>query len=350
MKCDYCYYQKETMQRMDDETLELFTQQYIEAQTMREVLFTWHGGEPLLRGIDFYRRALALQRKHCGRHVIDNCIQTNGTLIDDEWCELFKENGWLVGLSIDGTQEMHDVHRHFRNGKDSHATVMRAIVLLDKHGVEWNAMAVVNSDNVGKPKEFYHFFKEIGCRYIQFTPIVERTIDGRLASISDDPRECILTKESITPQQWGDFLCGVFDEWVKYDVGEYFVQIFEATLANLFNVAPGICSMSRTCGCALVLEANGDVYSCDHFVFPEYFVGNIHDKPLATLAYSAQQSEFARLKTRLSAKCRACQYEKLCHGECPKNRFPQGSNYLCEGYKQFFGHSMEFFKVFAKGL
>lgn len=349
MKCDYCYYQK-TMQRMDYETLRLFTQQYIEAQTMREVLFTWHGGEPLLRGKDFYQQALTLQQKYCGRHIVDNCIQTNGTLIDDEWCRLFKENGWLVGLSIDGTQAMHDAHRRFRNGNDSYATVMKAIELLDKYGVEWNAMAVINSYNVERPMEFYDFFKQIGCRYIQFTPIVERTIGGRLASISDNPSECELTKESITPKQWGDFLCGVFDEWVKADVGEYFIQIFEATLANLCNVAPGICSMSKTCGYALVLEANGDVFSCDHFVFPKYRIGNIHDKPIAALAYSAQQSRFAQLKTSLPTKCRICEYERLCHGECPKNRFLLGSNYLCQGYRQFFGHSIEFFNEFARNL
>lgn len=350
MKCDYCYYQKATSERMDYATLELFTRQYIEAQTMREVLFTWHGGEPLLRGKEFYRQALKLQNKYCGGHIVDNCIQTNGTLIDDEWCELFKENGWLVGLSIDGTEEMHDAHRRFRNGRNSHETVMNAIRLLDKHGVEWNAMAVVNSDNVSHPKEFYRFFKQIGCRYIQFTPIVERTVGGRLASISDDPELCTLTKESITAEQWGNFLCGVFDEWIKGDVGEYFVQTFEATLANLCNVAPGICSMSRTCGNALVMEANGDVYSCDHFVFPEYRIGNIHDAPLVALAYSAEQSKFARLKTSLPAKCRECEYLRLCNGECPKNRFTNGSNYLCEGYKQFFGHSMDFFKEFAKEI
>lgn len=350
MKCDYCYYQKETMQRMDYETLALFTQQYIEAQTMREVLFTWHGGEPLLRGKDFYREALRLQEKYRGGHIVDNCIQTNGTLIDGEWCEMFHDNGWLVGLSIDGTQEMHDAHRRFRNGGGSHERVLRAIDILDRHGVEWNAMAVVNSSNVGKPREFYHFFKQIGCRYIQFTPIVERTIGGRLASISDNPTQCTLTSESIMPEQWGDFLCGVFDEWVKQDVGEYFVQTFEATLANLCGVAPGICSMSRTCGSALVMEANGDIYSCDHFVFPEYRIGNIHEEPLVALAYSAQQSSFARLKTALSEDCRGCEYLRLCNGECPKNRFLHGNNYLCKGYKQFFGHSMEFFREFAKGL
>lgn len=343
MMCDYCYYKKDTDGRMDYATLELFTRQYIEAQTMREVLFTWHGGEPLLRGKKFYRKAMELQRKYCGWHVADNCIQTNGTLIDDEWCQMFKDNGWLVGLSIDGTQTMHDAHRRYRDGRPTHDDVMRAIERLDRHGVEWNAMAVVNKSNVDRPLDFYFFFKSIGCKYIQFTPIVERTIKGRLANINDNPAQCQLTQESITPKEWGNFLCGVFDEWVRQDVGEYFLQVFDATLANLCNVAPGICSMSRTCGCAVVMECNGDVYSCDHFVFPEYFLGNIHKRPLADIVYSARQSSFAHLKTMLPKTCLQCPYLRLCNGECPKNRFLNHSNYLCAGYKRFFEHSLPYF-------
>ena len=355
LACKYCYYleknnlyQNSHRHLMSDEMLEQFTREYIEAQTMPQVLFTWHGGEPLMRSIDFYKKALALQKKYAHGKQIDNVIQTNGTLLTDEWCEFFAQNHWLVGISIDGPQEYHDHYRVTPAGKPSWEKVMQGISLLKKHRVEWNAMAVVNAYNAEHPLEFYHFFRDNGCQYLQFTPIVERLTeheDGRtLASLADD-REIPLADASITPEQWGNFLCTIFDDWVRHDVGKMFVEIFDCTLANWMGVLPGICAYSKECGHAGVMEHNGDVYSCDHFVFPEYKLGNIRDKSLIDMLYGEKQQAFSRLKhTSLPRQCKECDMEFACHGECPKNRFEKdkygepGLNYLCQGYYQYYSH------------
>ena len=355
LACKYCYYleknnlyQNSHRHLMTDEMLEQFTREYIEAQTMPQVLFTWHGGEPLMRSIDFYKKALALQKKYAHGKQIDNVIQTNGTLLTDEWCEFFAKNHWLVGISIDGPQEYHDHYRVTPAGKPSWEKVMQGISLLKKHRVEWNAMAVVNAYNAEHPLEFYHFFRDNGCQYLQFTPIVERLTkheDGRtLASLADD-REIPLADASVTPQQWGNFLCTIFDDWVRHDVGKTFVEIFDCTLANWMGVLPGICAYSKECGHAGVMEHNGDVYSCDHFVFPEYKLGNIRDQSLIDMLYGEKQQAFSRLKhTSLPRQCKECDMEFACHGECPKNRFEKdkygelGLNYLCQGYYQYYSH------------
>ena len=355
LACKYCYYleknnlyQNSHRHLMSDEMLEQFTREYIEAQTMPQVLFTWHGGEPLMRSIDFYKKALELQKKYAHGKQIDNVIQTNGTLLTDEWCEFFAKNHWLVGISIDGPQEYHDHYRVTPAGKPSWEKVMQGISLLKKHRVEWNAMAVVNAYNAEHPLEFYHFFRDNGCQYLQFTPIVERLTeheDGRtLASLADD-REIPLTDASVTPQQWGNFLCTIFDDWVRHDVGKTFVEIFDCTLANWMGVLPGICAYSKECGHAGVMEHNGDVYSCDHFVFPEYKLGNIRDQSLIDMLYGEKQQAFSRLKhTSLPRQCKECDMEFACHGECPKNRFEKdkygepGLNYLCQGYYQYYSH------------
>lgn len=355
LACKYCYYleknnlyQNSNRHLMSDEMLEQFTREYIEAQTMPQVLFTWHGGEPLMRSIDFYKKALALQKKYAHGKQIDNVIQTNGTLLTDEWCEFFAKNHWLVGISIDGPQEYHDHYRVTPAGKPSWEKVMQGISLLKKHRVEWNAMAVVNAYNAEHPLEFYHFFRDNGCQYLQFTPIVERLTeheDGRtLASLADD-REIPLADASVTPQQWGNFLCTIFDDWVRHDVGKTFVEIFDCTLANWMGVLPGICAYSKECGHAGVMEHNGDVYSCDHFVFPEYKLGNIRDQSLIDMLYGEKQQAFSRLKhTSLPRQCKECDMEFACHGECPKNRFEKdkygepGLNYLCQGYYQYYTH------------
>ena len=355
LACKYCYYleknnlyQNSHRHLMSDETLEQFTREYIEAQTMPQVLFTWHGGEPLMRSIDFYKKALALQKKYAHGKQIDNVIQTNGTLLTDEWCEFFAQNHWLVGISIDGPQEYHDHYRVTPAGKPSWEKVMQGIQLLKKHRVEWNAMAVVNAYNAEHPLEFYHFFRDNGCQYLQFTPIVERLTeheDGRtLASLADD-REIPLADASVTPQQWGNFLCTIFDDWVRHDVGKTFVEIFDCTLANWMGVLPGICAYSKECGHAGVMEHNGDVYSCDHFVFPEYKLGNIREQSLIDMLYGEKQQVFSRLKhTSLPRQCKECDMEFACHGECPKNRFEKdkygepGLNYLCQGYYQYYTH------------
>lgn len=367
LACKYCYYleknnlyDKSHRHIMSDEMLEQFTREYIEAQTMPQVLFTWHGGEPLMRSIDFYKKALALQKKYARGRRIDNVIQTNGTMLTDEWCEFFAQNNWLVGISIDGPQEYHDHYRLTTTGNPSWQKVMHGIELLKKHHVEWNAMAVVNAYNADHPLEFYHFFKDNGCQYLQFTPIVERLTkhqDGRtLASLADD-KEIPLADFSVTPELWGNFLCAIFDEWVRNDVGKMFVEIFDCTLANWMGVLPGICAYSKNCGHAGVMEHNGDVYSCDHFVFPEYKLGNIRDHTLIEMLYGDKQHAFSRLKhTSLPRQCKECDMEFACHGECPKNRFEKdkygepGLNYLCKGYYQYYSHVAPYMNFMKREL
>lgn len=366
LACAYCYYlekanlYKDTSKHvMSDELLEKFIREYIGSQTMHEVLFTWHGGETLMRPLSFYRKVVELQRQYAGGHAIDNCIQTNGTLLTDEWCEFFKENHWLVGISIDGPQEFHDEYRKNRSGRPSFAKVMQGIRLLNKHGVEWNAMAVVNDYNADYPLEFYHFFKEIGCRYIQFAPIVERLSkheDGRYLATPLQPGEQ-LADFSVSPEQWGNFLCTFFDEWVRNDVGQIFIQLFDSTLANWVGEQPGVCSMAKTCGHAGVMEFNGDVYACDHYVFPEFKLGNIYQQTLVEMMYSERQMEFGQMKQKsLPSQCRACEFLFACNGECPKNRFATtasgepGLNYLCKGYHRFFKHVAPYMDYMKKEL
>lgn len=352
LACDYCYYlEKEHLKTgssmMSDELLERFTRDYIQSQTMQQVLFTWHGGEPLLRPLSFYQHAIQLQQRYAGGRHIDNVIQTNGTLLTDEWCQFLHDNHWLVGISIDGTQQMHDTYRHSKGGSPSWARVMKGIELLKKHETDWNVMATVHAYNVGEPETFYQFFKDLGAQYIQFAPIVERRMkhaDGRWLATPDEEKAPMMPW-SVTPGQWGDFLCRLFDVWVQEDVGHIFVQLFDATLANWCGVAPGVCTLSADCGHATVMEAEGDVYSCDHFVFPEYRLGNIHSHTLVEMLYGRQQQAFSRRKRfGLPTQCRECQFLFACHGECPKNRFMRtangepGLNYLCEGYHRFFSH------------
>ncbi|MBQ2033888.1 MAG: anaerobic sulfatase-maturation protein, partial [Alistipes sp.] len=356
LQCSYCYYLEKSRlydassQLMSDEMLELFIREYIHSQTTLEVLFTWHGGEPLLRPISFYERALELQRQYANGRRIANCIQTNATLIDDEWCEFFRKNNFLVGVSIDGPQTMHDSLRTSRRGESSYRDVMRGLRLLNRHRVEWNAMATVNAANVEHPMEFYRFFRdELECQFLQFTPVVERICqtgggESRLMHAAEPSGEVV--PYSVTAEQWGRFLCAIFDEWVRHDVGRMFVQLFDSTLANWVGEAVGVCAMSKYCGHAAVIEHNGDVYSCDHFVFPEYKLGNLNEKSLSEMMYGRQQSEFGEAKHRtLPRQCRECEYEFACHGECPRNRFlttaddEPGLNYLCTGYYAFFSHA-----------
>lgn len=336
LACRYCYYlDKKHLydgpgeRVMTEQLLELFTRQYLEAQTQPEVLFTWHGGEPLLRPMSFYQKALQLQRQYGRGRTIDNCLQTNGTLLNAEWCRFFKDNGFLIGISIDGPETLHDVYRQRRGGGATWRSVMRGIELLQHYEVEWNAMATVNHINADQPTAFYQFFRDIGCQYLQFTPVVER----------EGPR---MADYSVTPQQWGRFTCSVYDEWVQSDVGSIFVQLFDTTLANWMAVAPGLCSLSAMCGHSLAMEYNGDVFSCDHYVFPEYHLGNIRRQSLTEMAYGPKQQQFRRLKTALLPRqCRQCRWLFACHGECPKNRLNDGVNYLCEGYRQFFAHVVD---------
>ncbi len=364
LACDYCYYLEKAKlydavpkHIMTEELLEKFVREYIQSQTMPSVLFTWHGGETFMRPLSFYKKAMEFQKRYAEGRTITNSIQTNGTLITDEWSKFLKDNHWLVGVSIDGPQEFHDEYRRNVQGLPSFVKVMRGINLLNKYGVEWNAMAVVNDYNADYPLDFYHFFKKIGCHYIQFTPIVERIKphqDGRHLAHLQDEGEYPLADFSVTPEQWGNFTCAIFDEWVRNDVGEYYIQLFDATLANWVGEQPGVCTMGKSCGHAAVIEYNGDVYSCDHFVFPEYKLGNIRSKSLVEMLYGEQQQAFGRIKTEtLPNQCKQCDFLFACHGECPKNRFAHtdegeyGLNYLCKGYHQFFSHAapyMEYMK------
>ena len=370
LQCGYCYYLEKSelcggsLQMMSDDVLELFVREYIQSQTTSEVMFIWHGGEPLLRPISFYERAIELQQRYAEGRRVDNCIQTNATLLDDEWCKFLGKHNFLVGVSIDGTCDMHDAMRKTHNDKSSFRDVIRGIRLLEKYRVEWNAMATVNAANVGRPLEFYRFFRdELGCRYLQFTPVVERiSAEGgvpRLMHAEESGGD--VTTYSITAVQWGRFLCAIFDEWVCNDVGQIFVQLFDSTLANWVGVPVGVCTMSQYCGHTAVVEHNGDVYSCDHFVFPEYRLGNLKENSLIDMMYGTRQREFGAKKyTLLPQKCRKCRYEFACHGECPRNRFMAtadgelGLNYLCEGYYTFFSHAaqaMDYMREqLAKGL
>lgn len=366
LNCTYCYYlEKEHLyttaqgQMMSEILLEKFTEEYLNSQTQPQVLFTWHGGEALLRPISFYKKALELQKKYGNGRQIDNVLQTNGTMLTDAWCEFFKENNFLIGVSIDGPQDFHDEYRRNKGGLPTFVKVMKGINLLKKHGVEFNAMAVVNEYNADYPVEFYKFFKEIGITYIQFAPIVERiNFQGNgLKLTHPEEKEAELAEFSVSPIQWGKFLCGLFDEWIKEDVGKIYIQMFDSTLANWIGEQPGVCTLARHCGHAGVMEFNGDVYSCDHYVFPEFKLGNINTDSLASMMYSERQLKFGTDKhDKLPRQCKECEFLFACNGECPKNRFAftkdgePGLNYLCAGWKMFYGHVAPYMDFMKKEL
>lgn len=366
LACDYCYYlEKQKLYQsgekhiMSDQLTEVFIREYIQSQFTREVNFTWHGGEPMIRPVSYYKKVAKWQRQYAEGKSIMNCIQTNGTLLSPEWCRFLHDEGWLVGISIDGPQDMHDAYRMKRNGGPTWEKVMQGIEMLERYEVEWNAMAVVNDITAARPLDFYRFFRdELGCRYLQFTPVVERIrrhSDGRHLAHVMDGEEYGVAPFSVSPEAWGEFLCTMFDEWYKNDVGEMFVQTFEATLANWAGVTPGVCSLSNWCGHAAVMEYNGDIYCCDHFVFPEYYLGNIRNRGILDMLNSERQITFADMKTKgLPTQCQQCQWQFACHGECPRNRFAKtkdgepGLNYLCSGYRRFFEHSAPYMEELKK--
>ncbi len=370
LNCSYCYYlEKEKLyenrkkMQMSDSTLELYVESYIQAQPVQEVLFTWHGGETLLRDISFYKKALSFQRKYGrGRHI-DNSLQTNGTLLTDEWCKFFKDNNFLIGISIDGPEHCHDHYRKNKGGKDTFNQVMKGIELLQKHGVEFNTLSVINDYNVDYPLEIYNFFKEIGSKYMQLSPIVEKITQSRPDGLhllppdglgSDD---AVLAPWTVDAKKFGEFYIAIFDEWVKKDVGKYYVQLFDAALAGTIGEQPGVCIFGETCGHATAMEFNGDVYACDHYVFPEYKIGNIKTHTVYEMVFSEKQLRFgADKRDTLPTQCKQCEFLKLCHGECPKNRIIKtktgepGLNYLCEGYYAFWKHSKPYMEFMANEL
>ena len=368
MDCEYCYYLEKSELykegksfRMTEELLDRYVEAYIQCQTSPYVLFTWHGGESLLRGIDFYKKAIKLQQQYGRGREIANSIQTNGLLLNDEWCRFFKENGFLVGISLDGPEKLHDCYRIDGGGRGTFARVMRGVELLQKHQVEFNTLSVLHDRNVRYPLEVYRFFKEIGSRYMQFAPIVERLgsrDDGlELLTATDQPDDSEIASWSVNPIDYGNFYIKVFDEWVRQDVGQYYVQLFDATLACLVGEQPGVCIYAKTCGHALAMEHNGDVYACDHYVYPEYLRGNIHNQSLVEITLSKVQIDFGNDKQNsLPAQCRHCNYLKLCNGECPKNRISKtvdgepGLNYLCKGLQRYFKHVLPCMEFMAEEL
>jgi len=346
---------------MSDELLERFIDDYINCQTSPYVLFTWHGGEALLRGIDFYRKAIRLQQQYGRGREISNCIQTNGLLLNDEWCRFFKDNNFLVGISIDGPERFHDRYRRDSGGRGTFRRVMRGIELLQHHDVQFNTLSVINDYNVNYPVEVYRFFKEINSRYMQFTPIVERLgtrSDGlELLTAADTPEDTGIASWTVPPLAYGNFYVRMFNEWVRQDVGKYYVQLFDATLACMVGEPPGVCLYAKTCGHALAMEHNGDIFACDHFVYPEYFRGNILHDSLVGITLSNEQIRFGNDKyDRLPQQCLHCKYLPLCNGECPKNRIATtaageyGLNYLCPGLKKYFEHVTPYMKFMANEL
>ena len=342
---------------MSEETLELFIEQYINAQPGEQVLFTWHGGEPLLMGLDYYKRVIRLQKVYGRNRQIDNVLQTNGTLLTEEWCQFFRENNFLIGISIDGPEHCHNKYRRTIGNEGSFPKALNGMKLLKKNRVEFNILSVVNDYNVQYPLEVYRFFKLTGAKYIQFSPVVERLNAESGLLTAPDNTEGKLTSWSVGSLEYGQFLSAIFDEWVRNDVGEVFVTTYDATLAGFAGEQPPTCIWSETCGHASALEANGDLYSCDHFVFPEYKLGNIHEKTITGLMLSPEQFKFGNDKRdKLSSACRSCKFLKLCYGECPKNRInftstgEPGLNYLCEGYYSFFKHTQPYMEFMANEL
>lgn len=368
LDCSYCYYlEKEKLysdrkkMHMSDETLEKYIESYIQAQPVPEVLFTWHGGETLLRDISFYRKALALQKKYGRGRRIDNSLQTNGTLLTDEWCRFFKDNNFLIGISIDGPEHCHDIYRKNKGGKSTFKQVMKGIELLQKHEVEFNTLSVINNYNVDYPLEIYNFFKEIGSKYMQFSPIVEQISKTRSDGLNLLPPEgaddAVLAPWTVNAKKFGQFYISIFDEWVKKDVGKYFVQLFDSILAGTVGEQPGVCIFAEKCGHATVMEFNGDVYACDHYVFPEYKIGNIKTHTIFEMVFSQKQLRFGADKhDTLPTQCLKCEFLKVCNGECPKNRIistrtgEPGLNYLCEGYYAVYKHTQPYMQFMANEL
>jgi uncharacterized protein len=351
LDCAYCFFlDKEALYpgsrfRMSDATLELYIRQLVESHQADTVNIAWQGGEPTLMGLDFYRRAMALAEKYRrpGMKYL-HTLQTNGTLLDDEWAAFFKQHDFLIGISIDGPRDVHDVYRVDKGGRPTFDRVMRGLRLLQKHGVEHNVLTAVNGVNADYPLEVYRFLRDdAGATWMQFIPVVERIGADGSALLQEGTR---VSERSVGPDQFGRFLCAVFDEWVRRDVGRIFVQTFEATLRNWLGMrTSGMCVFNETCGTGLALEHNGDLYSCDHFVEPKHLLGNIRNEHMIEMVASPRQLKFGRDKRdSLPRCCLECDVRFACHGECPKNRFipaPDGEpglNYLCAGFKEFFHH------------
>lgn len=369
LDCTYCFYlEKEGLYGQPDswamspEVLESYIRQYIEAQSGDVVSFAWQGGEPTLLGVEFFRKAFELQQKYAGHKTIQNALQTNGVLLDDAWCEFLAQQNVLVGISVDGPRDLHDAYRVDKGGNPSFTRVMRGLECLKKHGVQFNTLTTVHSGNVGSPVAVYRFLKEAGSRYLQFIPIVERkaerpSANGLVLIQPSFDGAAQVSSWSVDAKEYGRFLCAIYDEWVSRDVGKVFVQHFDVALESWLGLEASLCVFRETCGAAMALEHNGDLYSCDHFVYPEYKLGNVLTENMAAMAQSRQQEQFGEDKaSTLPRMCRECEVRFACNGECPKHRFlrtPEGEyglNYLCAGYKMFFHHIDETMRFMAEEL
>lgn len=381
LRCEYCYYlSKEPLLHLPglepiaDDVLERFVRDYIHGNDAAEIAFDWQGGEPTLLGVDFFRRVVELQERHCppSKSVINN-LQTNGTLVDDEWCDFLKRHGFLVGLSIDGPRELHDAYRRARGGQPTFDRVMASAKLMRKKGVMFNTLTVINRLNARYPLDVYRFLtREVGSRLIQLIPMVEpkgfekiapqhwapdrMPVTGSAAARPGTP-ESVVCDWSVDPDDLGAFLCRVFDEWWNRDVGRHFVNLFETSVAAWSGMPPQICVFAEVCGKALALERDGNLYSCDHYVYPEYRLGNVMEQSLPEMVYSERQAVFGLDKSdRLPRYCRECKHRFACNGECPRNRFVRapdgeaGLNYFCPGLKRFFAHADERFTRLARQL
>ncbi len=372
--CDYCFYlEKHALYgkgenfRMPDEVLSAYIRQYVEAQPTPVVEFVWHGGEPTMLGIEFFKKVVELQQPFKGRKEIKNALQTNGLRLTDEWCSFFKANDFFIGVSLDGPKEIHDTYRKDRKGQSTFDRVMRGVRLLQKHGVDYNILACVGRETAYRPLEVYHFFKSEGVEFIQFTPIVERVPDAQTkdrglwlappARLNAEEPNAQVTPWTVEPEKYGDFLIAIYEEWVRRDVGTIFVMNFEWALnAWIGNPSP-VCIFSRQCGRAVAIEHNGDVFACDHYVYPEYRLGNVRDDDLAHMVDASVAGGFGPHKeTTLHRWCHECDVLNACWGGCPKHRFMQspygepGLHYLCAGYKKFFTHIRKYLQPMAQLL
>jgi uncharacterized protein len=381
LDCSYCFYlEKESLYearhrfRMSDTALEGYVRNYIESQPTPEVEFTWQGGEPTLMGVEFFEKAVALQRRYRNGKNIRNTLQTNGTLLDDRWGAFLAAEGFLVGISLDGPRELHDQTRYDKQGRSSFDDTMRGLGVLQRFNVPFNVLVTVSDAVSRQPLTVYRFLKDLGVRHIQFNPVVERVpcaeekvIGLHFAAPPEFSRSPTVRKaveqalevstQSVVAEAWGDFLIAIYDEWVRNDVGDVHVMNFEWALAAWCQCPATVCLFSERCGRAAIVEHDGSVYSCDHFMYPEYRLGNLQEGSAATLLTSAQQQAFGNAKSdSLPGVCRRCEYRFACHGECPKNRFTvsidgePGLNYLCAGYLKYFRHITQTMNAMAKLL
>ena len=372
LACKYCFYlEKEVLfheqkiHRMNDEVLESYIKQYCESQNTPELLFAWQGGEPTLMGVEFFEKAVALQRRYSAGRPVQNAFQTNGTLLDNEWCKFLAKEKFLIGLSLDGPRHIHDKFRIYRGGQPTFDRVMKSLKLMKAHRVDFNTLTCVTKQNAQYATEIYDFLKSTGSTFLQFIPIIERKPDDaaerlglQLAMppdlLAEDTDDRVMPW-TVQPEQYGDFLIEIFDEWVRNDVGNVFVQIFDVMLNGWMDMPPPLCVFAERCGDAMIIEHNGDLYSCDHFVYPDYRLGNILEAPMTDLTAAEKQRKFGSDKfDKLPDYCRKCDVMFVCHGECPKHRFiatPDGQpglNWLCAGYRKFLHYIDPYMRTMAQ--